>query len=254
MEPAEDRYALDPADWLRWPWERLPLGEALVRACLIVELHERGDEAPQVVLVEDKDVIEEFASQRADEPFGKGVHVGCVDRGAYDLRVDAGEDTGEPGAELRIVVANEHLRSSPIERCVACLLRAPGVRRRVRHGGVNNRTIPHVEKEEYEDLAKPRVVGLYEVGRPRDVIAQERRPSLAIAGWTRALHVLLDRPLADADAELEQFASDAFGAPQRVARGHLPDERGSGRWRSPRSISIGTARTHEVQRGAIEGL
>ena len=129
MEPAEDRYALDAADWLRWPWERLLLGEALVRACLIVELHERGDEAPQVVLVEDKDVIEEFASQRADEPFGNGVHVGCMDRGAYDLRVDAGEDTGEPGAELRIVVANEHLRSSPIERCVpAARTRRPSAR------------------------------------------------------------------------------------------------------------------------------
>ena len=166
MDPAEDRYGLDAAEGLRWPGDWLQLSEALVRARLIVEMHERGDEAPQVLLGEDKNVIEEFASQRANESFGKSVHVGCVDRGAYDLRDDGSEYAGEPGAELRIVVANEHLRGNPIERRVACLLRAPGVRRRVRHRGVNNRTAPRVEKEEHEDLAKPRVVGLDEVGRP----------------------------------------------------------------------------------------
>src|SRR5260370_11627879 len=100
MEPAEDRYGLDAAEGLRWQGDRLQLSEALVRARLIVEMHERGDEAPQVLLGEDKNVIKEFASQRADEPFGKSVHVGCVDRGAYDLRVNGGEYAGGPVPEL----------------------------------------------------------------------------------------------------------------------------------------------------------
>ena len=55
----------------------MQLSEALVRACLIVEMHERGDEAPQVLLGEDKNVIEEFASQRADDRSAKAFMSGA---------------------------------------------------------------------------------------------------------------------------------------------------------------------------------
>lgn len=102
VEPTKDRYALDAADELRWPEDRLPLGERLVWASLIVEIDERGDEGPEVLLVEDKDAVEELASQRANQPFGESIHFGRMDRGAYDLRADGGEDRGEPcrGEEL----------------------------------------------------------------------------------------------------------------------------------------------------------
>ena len=38
-----------------------------------------------------------------------------------------------------------------------------------------------VEEEERENLAEPDVVRLDEIARPRDVVAQERRPALAVA-------------------------------------------------------------------------
>jgi hypothetical protein len=55
VQPAEDRYSLDTADGLRRPTDRLPLCEALMRACLVEEMYERGDEAPEVLLLNDKD-------------------------------------------------------------------------------------------------------------------------------------------------------------------------------------------------------
>ena len=57
------------------------------------------------------------------------------------------------------------------------------------------------------------------------VVPEERAPGLT--GWaSRAdgAHVFLNRPLADADAELEQFAADALGTPKTVGRGRRSDE------------------------------
>ena len=53
------------------------------------------------------------------------------------------------------------------------------------------------------------------------VVPDEGPPGLAVlSARTDGPHVLLDRPLAHADAELEQFAADPFGAPQPVGSGH----------------------------------
>src|SRR5207253_7799503 len=88
-------------------------------------------------------------------------------------------------------------------------------------------------EEEHEDLAEPDVVGLHEVARPRDVIPQEGRPALSVASGSRAAHVPLDSSFADPDAELEQLAADALGAPARIAGGYLADQRRPRRRRSP---------------------
>src|SRR6476659_5486937 len=54
------------------------------------------------------------------------------------------------------------------------------------------------------------------------MIAQERLP--ALRRWTPpARHVLGNAGLPDIDAELEQFAMNTRGTPQRVSQAHLPD-------------------------------
>src|SRR5207253_1920225 len=123
-----------------------------------------------------------------------------------------------------ITVADEYGRHS-LQGGVPGLLRTPLVARRVRHCGVDDRASPKVEEEEHEDLAEPDIVGLHEVGRPRDVIPQEGRPALPVAAGPRATHVPLDGSLADADAELEELAAEALRAPARIAGGHLSDKR-----------------------------
>src|SRR5215468_6918218 len=53
----------------------------------------------------------------------------------------------------------------------------------------------------------------------------EGRPALAATGSAaNAAHVLLDRPLADLDPQLEQLAADALGTPQPAARRHVTDQ------------------------------
>jgi len=103
---------------------------------------------------------------------------------------------------------------------------------------VDDLSAAEVEEEEHENLAEPDVVRLDEVTRPCDVVAQERRPALAVASGPGTADVPLDGSLADADAELQQLATDALGAPARVARRHLSDQcraRGGRPSRRPRA-------------------
>ena len=54
------------------------------------------------------------------------------------------------------------------------------------------------------------------------MVAQKRLP--ALGRWSSpARHVLGDAGLADIDAELEQFAVDAWRTPQRIGNTHLSD-------------------------------
>jgi hypothetical protein len=76
-----------------------------------------------------------------------------------------------------------------------------------------------------EDGAEERVEGLYEVARPGNVVAEESAPALA-AAWESPLHISLHRALRHADSKLEQLTPHPLGAPARVSRGHLANERG----------------------------
>ena len=79
------------------------------------------------------------------------------------------------------------------------------------------------DDDEREDGAEPGIVQLQEVTGPdlRRMVSEEGGPRLPgrLAGRD-GLHVLLNRSLADADAELEQLAADTFGAPESIGRGH----------------------------------
>jgi hypothetical protein len=226
MEAAEYRKGLDAALNLGRSGNGLLMGESLMRPCLVLEARELGDGVLKVRLAEDEHVVEQFASQGADNPFRLGVHVRRTDRGTHDARVDRGEGAHKARSELRVAVADQHLRCVSIKRGIARLLRAPRVCGRVGHGGVDDRASPHFPEAEDEDLSKPAIVGLDEVGRPRDVVTRERRPALAVAS-TRcpSAHVALDGPPADANAELEQLAADPLGAPAGIARSKLSNER-----------------------------
>src|SRR5260221_6166146 len=65
-----------------------------------------------------------------------------------------------------------------------------------------------------------------EVGRPDRLrmVGQEGAP--ALAGWAevKASTITADRARADDDAELEELATDALGAPERVMAGHRGDQ------------------------------
>jgi hypothetical protein len=81
------------------------------------------------------------------EALREGVHVRRVDRDPDDAGVDGSQGTHEARAELRVMVADQHVRCLPVEGGVARLLRARRVGGRVRHRGINDRASPQVEKK-----------------------------------------------------------------------------------------------------------
>jgi len=199
MESAEYGDCVDESFSRERPWNRLFVAETLVRTRFVVEAHVLGDDAPEVILTEDEDMVEQLSAERADEAFSECIHVRRAYRRAHDAHPRRPEYGSEPRAELRIVVADDNLWYA-VHAGVPCLLRAPLVGWRISHRGMEDRSPTQIQEEEYEHLLEPHVERLHEVTRPRHVVSQERRPALAVASGSRAAHVPLNRSLAHADA------------------------------------------------------
>src|SRR5713226_2156766 len=75
MEPTEYGDCVDAALRLKWTWNRLLVPEGLVRTRFVVETDVLGDDAPEVVLTEDENVVEHLSAERAGEAFREGIHV-----------------------------------------------------------------------------------------------------------------------------------------------------------------------------------
>src|SRR5712692_3248584 len=109
MEPTEYGDCVDAAVCLERPWNRLLVTEGLVRTRFVVEPDVLGDDAPEVILAEDEDVVEHLSPERTGEALSEGIHVRRADRRAYDAHPRRSEYFGEPSAELRVVVADNNL-------------------------------------------------------------------------------------------------------------------------------------------------
>ena len=69
MEPTEYGDCVDAAVCLERPWNRLLVTEGLVRTRFVVETDVLGDDAPEVILTEDEDVVEHLSA----EPYRRSV-------------------------------------------------------------------------------------------------------------------------------------------------------------------------------------
>src|SRR6267378_3911582 len=156
MEPTEHGDSMDAAVRLEWTWNRLLVPEGLLRTRFVVVADVLGDDAPEVILTEDEDVVEHLSPERSDEALSKGIHVRRAYRRAHDAHARRPEYVSEARAELRVVIANDNLW-----RAVHCgvpgLLRAPPVGWRVRHRGMEDRSATQVQEEEHEHLAESHV-------------------------------------------------------------------------------------------------
>jgi hypothetical protein len=153
METTEHGSGDDRALDLGRSWDGLLLVEGLMRTRGVVETDKLCDEGAELRFAEDEDVVEQLATERADEALGEGVHVWRSGRRPHHASADRLEDARETLAELRVPVADEHFGDA-VHHGVPGLLRAPLVGRRVRHGGVDDNAPPQIEEEEDEDLAE----------------------------------------------------------------------------------------------------
>src|SRR6266478_7209064 len=117
---------------------RLLVTEGLVRTRSVVKADVLGDDAPEVILTEDEDVVEQLSPESTGEAFNEGIHVWRAYRRAQDAHPRRPEYASEASAELRVVVADDNLWRV-VHGGVSGLLRAPLVGRRIRHRGMEDR-------------------------------------------------------------------------------------------------------------------
>ena len=174
-------------------------------------------------------MIQALAAEAAEEALADRVQVGRPgwDRDHVNIRACGGR--GEVAPELAIVVPDQEPRCAVVRRSLSELLSDPRIGRGAGDVDVDDLAGPVGDDKERVDRAEPGVVELQDIAGPDvvRVVPEEGPPGLAVLpARTDGPHVLLDRPLAHADAEREQFAADPFGAPQPVGMWPWP---GSGR-------------------------
>jgi hypothetical protein len=209
----------DPAEVRRLdrPSVGCVLVEREVSTCPIIVGEVRGQDASQMPLTENDDMLQALASHRADEPLDKRVLPGAVRRR---------EDFSDPHplhslpkllAVDGVAIAQEIGRRGVVREGVDDLLRGPG------GGGV----LGHIEVDD-----TPAIVGEHdqdeedaqacrghceevEVDEVSDVIGEERSPSLRGRAGPRREQPG-DGAFGHRDAELEEFGVDSRGTPEWI--------------------------------------
>src|SRR5205807_5910263 len=153
MEPTEYGDCVDTAVCLERPSNRLVVPEGLVRTRFVVEADVLVDDAPEVILAEDEHVVEHLSAERTGEAFSEGIHIRRAYRRAHHAHPRRSENVSEPRVELRIMIADDHLRSA-VHGGVPSLLRAPLVGRCIRDRSMEDRPAMQVQEEEYKYLAE----------------------------------------------------------------------------------------------------
>src|SRR5438309_2382888 len=224
MESAQHRARHDRATrrrvigqpWLAWD----ALAEPLVGAARVEVWHPFGQDPPKVILAEDQDVVEALAAEAAEEAFADGIHVGRVrrDRDHVDARAVGG--VGKVAAEFAVVVPDQKPRGLLVGCGLPQLLGDPGVGREAGDVDMHDFTTAMPDDEEGEERAEPGVVELEEVAGPDvgGVVPEKCPPGLAPPGaGATGPQVLLDRPLADPEAELQELAADPLSPQSALA-------------------------------------
>ena len=231
MEPAKHRERHDLAarlSLISQPWlARDALADPLVRTAGVEVLHPFGQDPTKVILAEDQDVIEALASQGAEKSLTDGVQVGRLRRDRDDVDARAVGSGGKVAPKLPVVVSDQEPWRLVVRGRLSQLLGDPGIGRDARDVDVENLAALVGDDEEGVDRPEPGVVELQEIAGPnsRRVVLKKGLPGLPRpVARADGPHILLDLPLADADPELEQFATDPFGAPEHVSTGHGPNQ------------------------------
>jgi hypothetical protein len=93
-----------------WSWNRQLVTEGLVRTRFVVKADVLGDDAPEVILTKDEDVVEQFSPERTGEAFSEGIHVRRAYRRAHEAATQVQEEEYERLAEPHVERLHEVTR------------------------------------------------------------------------------------------------------------------------------------------------
>jgi len=154
--------------------------DALMRSCLVEVAHIRIEDALELPLMKDQQLIQAFLSGTPQEALADGIGSwGVIGRFEY-LDATCRRHPSEAGPKFVIVITYQVLRCVSIWGGFSQLLRHPGIRRGARHAHVDHLARLQFDEEERKKRSKEEIGDLDEVTRPdvRRVIAEKRAPLL----------------------------------------------------------------------------
>jgi hypothetical protein len=227
VEPAQDRH--DPDRAVVGPgWQsssrriRDLLLESLMGSRSIEVGHIRLEDPRELLLMQDEQVIQTLAAHTPQKPFtarvGSRSPVGCP----QELDPGPARHPPKERTELGVVVTDQEARRLPKGRRFSQLLGNPGIGRMASHPDMDDFSAPQLNEKEGKERAEEQVGDWQEVTGPDLMRMGVEKGGPPLRGGPHAMlsHVLLDSPLGDVYAYLEQFATDAFSSPQAIVSGH----------------------------------
>jgi hypothetical protein len=210
--------------WLYGPRVWTILCQREMRPASVVILKVCREHSAQVALVEDDDVIETFAADRADDAFDVGILPWRSRRGD-DLLDRHRLDTIGEGLPIRsVAVSQQKARRGVPGEGLSDLARQPELGRVLRDFEMDDCSSLMAEDDQGVEKLKSCSHDNEHVdgGGVMHVIVQKRAP-----GWGRDFgppwKISANRGLAHVDPELEQLAVDAGRAPKRVCGVEVPE-------------------------------
>ena len=168
VEPAQDWDGDDlPSDLLDGSGDRghgYPLTQALVGTGTIeIGLGVLPQNAAQLALAEDHDVVQTFTAHGAEKSLADGIEIGRVRRDLHNLDLSTLGHGGKPLPELVVVVPNEVPRPRAVWCGLPQLLGGPCVGGTAGHVEMDDFPCAVNHEEEGEDRTEEHVVELQEV-------------------------------------------------------------------------------------------
>src|SRR5215203_4423313 len=185
-----------------------------------------SQDAAQMRLAQDDQMIHTLAPDRSDQSFGKAVLPRRGWRRRFVPDAHGAHSSCNDGAIDPTPITNQGARSLVPGECLGELARDPFRRRTC--CDVDPDQISTVQTDNDEGIEQVEANGRSDKqvhgSNVRRVVPQERPPSLT---WRPASldHVLSNARLRDLKPEFEQLAVDARRSPKRVLNAHSPDQR-----------------------------
>src|SRR5579859_3553019 len=226
MEPTKDRSDNDLTVSGRRLRKRCLQAEAAMRAAMVVVVDELCQDPPQVALVDGNQVVEALPAGCPHPALGDGVSAGRLNRGPQTLDSQGGRALAEVGAPDPVTVMDQISRLAVPRRGFDQLPPDPSGARMSGDFEVDELTTAMADEEDDVERLEGQGLDDKEVGGPDrlSMVGKEGAPALAGRSRLATSAIAADRARTDQDAELEQLAADALGAPERVLAGHGGDQ------------------------------
>ncbi len=198
-----------------------------MRSCPVEVPHILIQNALELLLLKDQQMVEAFLPHAPQKAFADGVGSWGMNRRFEDLDATCPRHPSKAGPKFAVVITNQIFRCLSIWGRFSQLLRHPGIGRGSRDSDMDDSSCLEFDEEEGEERSKEEIGDLQEVARPdlSCVSAQKRAPLLT--PWLRCAnvpHIFLDCALAHPNAQFQEFPANALSTPQPIVLRHLPDQ------------------------------